>query len=343
MSKTKIRNMEEFSAICGISRPTLSKFFNDPTSVRRSTRAKIEAALEKYDYRPNIYAMNQNRTKTRTIGILVPYLADPFFSEIGRAVELACIEAGYSPLLLSSHGSRQQEVDNLDLLRGLKPAGVLLAPLGRDSDAEVIRRFGRDVPLVLFDANIEDAGEAFVGSDNFQSIDLMVDYLCRSGQPPCLFEMKSPVNPNANKRRAAYLDSMARHGQTAHVFQADGTGWDFEEIGLNAGGRMLADGAFPTDTILCSNDRLAIGMLSAAFGLGIRVGHREGAALRVAGHDDHPFARYTAPPLTTIAQDYSAIAARAASTLFALLDGGDHTPSREETLFDGRLVMRDSA
>ena len=63
----KIKNMEYFASVCGISRPTLSKYFNAPDSVRKSTRLKIEAALEKFDYRQNIYAINQNRRQTKNI------------------------------------------------------------------------------------------------------------------------------------------------------------------------------------------------------------------------------------------------------------------------------------
>ena len=70
MSSRKIKNMEEFAAVSGISRPTLSKFFNDPTSVRSSTRKRVEAALDRYDYRPNLYAMNQNRRLTKNIGVV---------------------------------------------------------------------------------------------------------------------------------------------------------------------------------------------------------------------------------------------------------------------------------
>jgi transcriptional regulator with XRE-family HTH domain len=81
MSEKKIRNMEEFAAVSGLSRPTVSKYFNDPDSVRSSTRSRIEEALERYDFRPNIYAVNQNRRLTKNIGIVVPYLADPFFAE----------------------------------------------------------------------------------------------------------------------------------------------------------------------------------------------------------------------------------------------------------------------
>ncbi|GFE66051.1 LacI family DNA-binding transcriptional regulator [Litoreibacter roseus] len=343
MGQLKIRNMEEFAAVSGISRPTVSKYFNDPESVRASTRKKIESALEKHDYHPNVFAMNQNRRKTKNIGVVVPNLADPFFSEIGRRVELACIEAGYSPILLSSHGSPTMERDNLNSLRSLKPAGVLLAPFGRMSDKDAVQAFGADFPLVLFDANMSDTGQAFVGTNNAQSVDLMVEYLCRSGEPPCFFEMKSPSNPNANKRRQAYLESMERHKQTPNIFQADGEGWNFEEIGSVEGGRLLLEKAFSTNTVLCSNDRLAIGMLSAAYGLDLRVGHGADCHLRIAGHDDHPFSRFTCPPLTTIAQDYNAIANRAVSTLFGLLETEERPSDREETLFEGRLIMRDSA
>lgn len=343
MPHSKIRNMEEFAAVSGISRPTLSKYFNNPDSVRKSTRQRIEVALDQHDYRPNVYAMNQNRQTTRNIGIIVPYLADPFFNEIGRAVEVTCIEAGYSPILLSSHGKPELEAENLESLRSLKPAGVLLAPFGRGSDRKIIEKIGRDVPLVLFDANINNTGEAFIGTDNFQSVGLIVEYLCRSGEPPCFFEMETPSNPNAIKRRQAYQESMAQHGFTAHIFQAEGRGWDFEEIGQTEGGAMLKKSVFPTNTVLCSNDRLAIGMLSAAYNLGLKVGHHSGCSLRIAGHDDHPYARFTCPSLTTIAQDYAAIAERAASTLFRIIETSESPKTRVETLFEGRLVMRDSA
>jgi DNA-binding LacI/PurR family transcriptional regulator len=341
MDSSKIRNMQEFAEVTGISRPTVSKYFNDPSSVRQSTRDRIEEALERYDYRPNIFAVNQNRRLTKNIGIVVPYLADPFFAEIARTIERRCLQAGFWPILFSAHGDRKLECDILDSLRSLKPAGVLLAPLGRASDRAFVERFCAEVPTVLFDSNIEDVGEAFVGSDNFQSIPLIVDYLCRTGEPPCFFEMP-PVNPNANKRRKAYVEAMERLGHDPHVLRVDGEGWGFEEVGYREGLRVLAQRLLPTDTVLCSNDRLAIGFLAACYERGLRVGRGAGTALRVAGHDDHPFARFTCPPLTTVAQAYDAIADRSVETLFALIEGGAGA-ARTETLFEGKLVMRASA
>lgn len=341
MSGRRIKNMEEFAEVIGISRPTVSKYFNDPESVRKSTRGKIEQALEQYDYRPNIFAINQNRKLTKTIGIVVPYLADPFFAEIVRKIERRCIEAGFWPFVASAHGQQDLENNALSTLQSLRPAGALIAPLGRRSDFESVRKFAKDVPTVVFDSNV-NVGEAFVGSNNFQSVALIVDYLCRTGEPPCFFEMP-PVNPNANKRRDAYIQSMERLGHDPKVIQVKGNSWEFEKIGLEEGMRLITDRGLPSETILCSNDRLAIGLIAAAYQKGLRVGHGPGCALRIAGHDDHPWSKFTCPPLTTVAQDYSAIAEQSAEMLFRLIEDGKLAEERQEVLLEGKLVLRSSA
>lgn len=335
--------MEEFSAVCGVSRPTVSKYFNDPKSVRKSTRELIEAALERFDYRPNIYAVNQNRQQTKNIGLVVPNLNDPFFAGIARMIEGMITEAGFNPLLLSSHRGPEQEASNLEYLRALKPAGVLLAPLGRASFKEVVAEFAEEFPTVLFDVNLDGVGEAFFGSDSDQSIGLIVEYLCRTGEPPVFFEMKTPINPNAYKRRSAYVAAMERLSQTPHLMQIEGEGWDFESLGFQAGKVALTGRQFQTNTVLCSNDRLAIGLLSAAFECGLRVGLGPGCALRIAGHDDQPFSRFTCPSLTTISQDYESIAKSSVSTLLGVIESGQRPEQRVVKLFEGRLIMRGSA
>jgi DNA-binding LacI/PurR family transcriptional regulator len=343
MGEKKVRNMEEFAVLSGLSRPTVSKYFNDPESVRATTRARIEAALERYAFRPNVYAMNQNRSLTKNIGIVVPYLADPFFAEMARNIEQRCIGAGFRPTLYSAHGDPSLEVDILDGLRSLKPAGVLLAPLGRASDRREIENFCRDVPTVLFDSNLSEIGAAFVGSDNFSFVEQTVEYLIRTGEAPIFFEMATPANPNANKRRLAYMQIMDRLGLEPHIIQIEGEGWAFEEIGRKGAFKALGEGKLPTNAILCSNDRLAIGLLSACCEMGIRVGREDDCTLKVASNDDHPFARFTCPSLTTAAHDYDAVSNHSVELLFELIENGGKFTNRTETLFPARLVLRASA
>lgn len=340
MEDQKIRNMEEFSAVSGISRPTISKYFNDPSSVRKSTRERIEKAIARYGYRPNLFAINQNRKLTRNIGIIVPHIVDPFYAEIVRHIEMRCAEAGYWAIVLGSHGDPERELNALEMLYSLRIAGAIIAPLGDSSVSDRIRQVAADIPTVIFD-NHMNGEEIFFGTDNFQSIGLMVDYLCRSGEPPCFLDMPA-VNTNARERREAYIRAMEIEGHDPHVIAIESTGWEFEELGHRAGLEILPARQLPWNTILCANDRLAIGLIAAAFERGLRVGRGAATALRIAGHDDHPMARFTAPALTTVAQDYVSIAENSVSTLFHMIEEGKR-PLDPVRRLEGRLILRASA
>ena len=189
------------------------------------------------------------------------------------------------------------------------------------------------MPTILFDSNLDGIGEAFVGSDNFSFVSQSVEYLTRTGEPPCFVEMSTPPNPNANKRRAAYITKMESLGLEPQVIRIDGEGWGFEEIGHQGALKLLADKSLPTDTVLCSNDRLAIGFLSACYERGLRVGRGDGCALRVAGHDDHPFSRFTCPSLTTVAHDYDVVSNKSVEMLLELIERGGSFGQRTENLF----------
>ena len=205
-----------------------------------------------------------------------------------------------------------------------------------------MKAFCDNIQIVFFNININDIGGAFIDHNNAQTTATICEFLCRTGQPPAFFEMRSPTNPNAYRRRETYCNGMGRLGHQPQLIQVAGDGWNFEEIGYREGKRVIGERRPATDTVLCSNDRLAIGLLCAAHESGIRVGHGEEFSLRIAGHDDHPFSLYTCPPLTTVAQDYESISSRSVETLFGLIDNGGGQ-SRTETHFEGRLVMRASA
>ncbi|MEM9371253.1 MAG: substrate-binding domain-containing protein, partial [Pseudomonadota bacterium] len=85
------------------------------------------------------------------------------------------------------------------------------------------------------------------------------------------------------------------------------------------------------------------GLIAAACEMKIPVGREPDCRVRIAGHDDHPFSRFTSPPLTTVAQDYSAISGKSVEVLFSLIETRGDLSTREETLFEGKLVMRGSA
>ncbi|BCG95493.1 LacI family transcriptional regulator [Mesorhizobium sp. 131-2-1] len=343
MAKT-IRTMEDFSDFVGLSRTTVSKYFNDPNSVRKNTRSAIEAALKKSDFRPSMFAVNLNRRRSNILGVIIPNSTDPFYMALTRRIESIANEAGFLAFVLSSDGRAEMEDQAIQTFRSMNIAGAIIAPLGVRSHHRILAELGASIPLIYVDSPLDETS-SFVGTDNRQSFRLMVDYLCRSGEPPCYFAMPL-VNNNASARQEAYVEAMRQFKMTPRIVPVeDARSWDFEKFGYDEATRILKGGGFPTKTVLCANDRVAFGVLGAAYQLGLKVGHGADCDLRVAGHDDHPLSRYACPPITTVAQNYNEIGRLAIELLLERLDEKSSAAKRGDAriLLNAELMLRSSA
>ncbi|SFI72160.1 DNA-binding transcriptional regulator, LacI/PurR family [Phyllobacterium sp. CL33Tsu] len=334
--KKPIKTMEDFSEFVGLSRPTVSKYFNDPNSVRSSTRAIIEAAVKQSGFRPNIFAVNLNRRRTNILGIIVPNSTDPFYMALTRRIEGIAEQAGYLAFVLSSDGKPELEERAIETFKSMNVAGVIIGPLGVQSHHEKLRKLGDSIPLVYVDSPL-DATSAYVGTNNRQSFKLIVDYLTRSGEPPCYFGM-ALVNNNALERRDAYTEAMTDlNFEPRAIPIEEHANWDFEKYAFDRTTRILKEGGFPTNTVFCANDRIAFGVVAAAYQAGLKVGRGPDCQLRVAGHDDQPLSRYMCPPLTTVAQNYNEIGRLAIELLFNKL--GENQDSKTPLPVDSRILL----
>lgn len=344
MSKPRIDTMEELSAAIGVSRPTLSRFFQDSSRLKRSTVARIEAGLAQVEYVPNFFATRMNRKSTGLIGVIVPYLNDLFFTKLLEAVEVAAMDAGMTVITQCSHSDPAIEARAAQTLMSMNVDGALVAPLGDHSDQSVQMRLKSRMPFVMMDSRPRTMRDVdFVGSNHVQSTGLITDYLCRVGPPPVFLAMPR-VNFNAREREAAYI---ARMEQLGFVPEVIGTEHTTQDGHFEAHGEAVLDGEFgqgrlTTRSILCANDRLAIGAIRAAARHGLLPGRQVEGGLRIAGHDDYPLCPYLNPALTTVAQDTSAIGRKAVSRLLEIIAGGTEARSPEITLFDGSLEIRES-
>jgi DNA-binding LacI/PurR family transcriptional regulator len=336
----KIGTMEEFARAVGLSRPTVSKFFHDPMSVRPKTRARIEAILQKSGFRPNLFAVNLNRRRSKIIGLIVPDQTDPFYMTLAQRVETEATDAGYLALVLSSNGRPEIEARAIETITSLNVAGALIAPLGEASHQATLKSLAQEIPLIYVDSPLDEDGP-FVGTNNHQTIPLMTEYLCRSGAPPTYLEMPR-TNRNSSDRRAAYTETMERLGLEPRYAGMPAPDWDFEKVAFEETARMLREGGFPTRTVLCPNDRMAFGVLAAMYEAGLKVGYGPDCDYRVAGHDNQRFTAYTSPPLTTVSQDCEEMGRVALRMLLDHIAGDDPVTSRR-VLLTGALVLRKSA
>lgn len=338
-----VRTMEEFSLFVGLSRPTVSRFFNDPAALKATTRRRIEAALEASGFRPNLLAANLVRRRSNIVGVVVPDAADPFYAALTRRVQAQARLSGFQAFVLSSDGDPVEEAHAVGTLSSMSAAGAIVAPLGgrHGGGSGALERLHADIPIVYVDSP-PDGPASFVGTDNRRSFAGIVAHLCATGTPPRFLGMPA-VNSNAADRAESYAAAMRAEGfDPMFVPLPNDLGWDFERFGFEAADALIRRGEAPGATILCASDRLAFGALAAAFAHGLAVG-REGT-LRIAGHDDHPLSRYTCPPLTTVAQDYDRIGRCAVEILLRRIAAeGEDEPAHETVLLETHVVARRSA
>jgi len=357
--KPRIRTMTELSSAIGISRPTLSKFFQNSYSVRDSTRERIEQALHTVDYVPNFFATKMNRDSTRIIGVIVPYLNDLFFTSLIQSIEEAALQQGYTIAIQCAHGDPALEVKAFENLMSMSADGVIAAPIGQPGSVDAIDRLINEFPIVCVDSRFSDNDKNidFIGTNNQQSVSLMVAYLHRSGSSPVYLGMPR-INSNSIEREQAYIRSAEDLGFEPQIIPLDNSNlvWKFEEYAYDTMDEYFARGEFVNSTILCANDRLAIGVIRAANrhhlwtnsdgqSSGHSAGHRSGHAtqFRVAGHDDHPLAAYMNPALTTVSRNTECIGKAAVEQILDQIVNGKRSGNGMIRTFDAELRLRESA
>lgn len=128
--KQKIATMKDLSEAIGISRPTLSRYFQNPTAVRTSTSQKIKERLFEVDYVYDFIATLHNRKSSGLIGVIVPQYNDLFFASLLEAIKESVRGTSYKIITQSSDGNAQVEVETIAQLRSLGADGAIIAPLG---------------------------------------------------------------------------------------------------------------------------------------------------------------------------------------------------------------------
>lgn len=346
MNKPKIHTMTELSKAIGISRPTLARYFENETSVLPSTSKKIKEGLAEVNYVYNFLATRQNRKSTGLIGVIVPHFEDLYFASLLDSIETAARDAGFTMITQSSHGKPEFEERAVHKLRSMNVDGAIIAPLGSANSNEVFLAAGEDFPIVFVDSHPAQSlpHADFVGTNNSDSIGIIVDYLCRSGTAPVFLAMPK-INSNAVERQDAYFQRMRHHGLEGEVIVSPGgmDTWQFERYGFEVMNTHFGHGRYVNATILCANDRIAIGAIRAAniHGLFARNNGARGE-LRIAGHDDHPMSRYIYPAVTTVAQEVGGIGRDALDLLVSRVRNG-RSGEAIKLLRSGALKVRESA
>jgi LacI family transcriptional regulator, galactose operon repressor len=165
----------------GVSAMTVSRVINDSPRVSASTRRRVEASVAKLGYVPNRLARGLIQRKTRAFGVIVPDVANPFFTLIVRGVEQVAWRAGYHVILCDTQGDLERESGYLEDMLAFQVEGVLIAPVSDRSRPQLRRLTRNNVPFVLVDRSIPDFDCDLVQGDSIGGGRQLVEHLIGLG------------------------------------------------------------------------------------------------------------------------------------------------------------------
>jgi len=332
MSTTSIK---EVARRAGVSVGTVSNVLNRPDIVRPEKRQRVLAAIHELGFVRNESARQLRAGRSRTIGLVVLDVANPFFTDVARGAELAADEHNLVVVLCDSGGQKARESRYLDHFEAQRVLGVLITPV--DTDGGRLDRLARlGVPVVLVDRQAGDRGGCSVAVDDVGGGRLAATHLLDQGHRRLAYVGGPRSTPQVADRRLGATRAVATvPGADLRVFETPSLTF--------AAGRAAGDAVAtmsPADrptAVFCANDLLALGVLQAFTRHGVRVP----GDVALIGYDDIEFAAAAAVPLSSIRQPREHLGRSAAELLLAeAFDGVGH--QHRQVVFEPELVVRAS-
>lgn len=329
-------SVREVAAEAGVSVGTVSNVLNRPDKVSAGTVSRVQAAIELLGFVRNDAARQLRAGRSRSIGLVVLDVGNPFFTDLARGAEDRAAQAGLTVLLGNSDETAARESAYLDLFEEQRVHGVLISPLGESGD-QLSRLRRRGTPTVVVDRQIDDLSFSSVSVDDVFGGHLAASHLIDTGRTRLAFVGGPQGIRQVSDRLEGARRAVAEHpGVTLEVIQT-GSLSVLEGRAVGEALRARAADARP-DAVFAANDLLALGVLQALSMLGeVRVPQE----IALIGYDDIAFASAAVVPLSSIRQPSALIGSTAVELLLREADdGADFVP--EQVVFQPELVVRAS-
>lgn len=335
VSDVRQPNIRDIARLAGVSTATVSRVLSDPEKVLLETRRKVMSAVEQTGYRVNQSARNLRRKKTGIIVVLVPSLANPFFSRILSAIAQRASYNGMNVLVVDTRETKELNGHILQYLDDNRCDGLIV--LDANLPQEIFT--GTRRPPVVFACEwIDDHGYPAVMIDNRLGAELAINHLMDLGHRTIGHLKGIEGNILTRQRLAGVEDAFGDRGYSQHqLVLFDG---DFSlESGVNAAKRWLEMADRPT-AMFCASDVMAFGFIAEL--------HRNDVFVprdvSVIGFDDIEISAQYLPALTTIHQPRHEIGECAADLLFDVIAAGENTRAHfyEPHVLPIELIVRGS-
>jgi LacI family transcriptional regulator len=326
--------MADVAREAGVSSMTVSRVINGRGAVSPATRQRVLEVIGRLGYRPSGIARGLATKRTGTLGLVVPDVANPFFSDVARGVEHVAYAEGYNVFLCNTEEDPRRELAALESLEEKRVDGLVLCSSRLDED-ELRAAVTWYPSVVLVNRRLDGARVQSVLVDDEAGGKLATQHLIRAGHRAIGLLAGPAVSHSGLQRGQGYRAAMSGAGLVPCP------AWVRHCAPVVAGGgaatrTLLADSPEVT-ALFCHNDLVAVGAVQACGELGLRVP----GDVAVVGYDDIPLSALVTPPLTTCRVPRKELGAEAIRLLMDQIRC--NSAEYDEVVLQPQLIVRESA
>ena len=314
----------------GLSTGTISKALSTPEKVSAKNLVKVEAAIKKLNYKPNMLAQKFRSKQSNTIVVLVPDIANVFFAKVISGIEQVAQDEGFSVLLGDTRDSVGRENEFIRMVETRLADGIINLRPYSDKDSAL----PKEGVLAVAASSCENTPYTSVRIDNAGASAKVVNHLISMGHRRIGVISGLKHNPHTIDRMKGYMQAIEEAGipfSPELVVEGDFNYWS----GLNAVEHFVHLDDKPT-AVFCMNDEMAIAAMKGFSDKGYRIPQD----ISITGFDDMDVSRYVIPTLTTVAQPAEKIGAKSAELLIEKING--KAPIKDEFVLPFEFVIRES-
>jgi LacI family transcriptional regulator len=325
--------LHDVARVASVSIATVSATLNQTAYVSPALQERVRKAVTEVGYHPDAIARSLKTRTTKTLGLIISDISNPFFTSVIRGIEDVANARGYTLVLCNTDERLEKEQAYVQLLRSRRVDGVIMAPVGGAEDY-IDFESAVGAPVVFIDRRVPARADVVV-VDNAHGAREVIRYLLDLGHRRIGVITGLPKISTSEERLAGYQDALREAGLSADPALRK-VGDSRLEGGYQAAQELIAMASRPT-AIFATNNLMAIGLMRAVAERGLRCPND----ISVACFDDFEWASVFHPRLTTVAQPTYEMGSKAAEFLLARLTGPP-IDDTQECVLTPTLVIRDS-
>jgi LacI family transcriptional regulator, galactose operon repressor len=333
-----VTRLKDIAEELGVSVVTVSRALRDRPDIAKETKAKILERVKQLNYRPNLMARSLVTGRSSLVGLVVPDLIHPFFTEIAKSLAAALRKKDYFLIVSSSESDPQLEQDEIEHMLAHHLDCFVVASCQKEPDS--LRKIGEaGVPLVLIDRSFPGFLSNFIGVNDHRAGEMAAEHLIAQGRKR-IAHIRGPMTNVGNSRAEGYRDALRKHGLAVPdkyiVSCGEASDSDGETRGKRAMEEILALKPRP-DGIFCFNDTIAVGAMVGAIDAGLRIP----GDIAILGCGNFHYSSKLRVPLSSVDQKSKEIGDRAAKMISTLLE---KPSARSRTvILEPELIVRESS